>query len=221
MASLRIAQLSLLAALVWPVSGCGVDASPYTLNESRAQTINRALRPYFEEFVRLRGQATAEISLHLGDLEKGTAGKCFVPGGKSGGDQIADTVFGDSTQKERRILINARFYDRNKDNRDAIENVVFHELGHCILNRGHSEKKIADQYGQEIPESIMYPSEFGHYPFYRENYVHYIKELFNPKPGSATVDGRGTQSTRETRLEGAAPADSADESLSGDSATLY
>jgi hypothetical protein len=181
-----LAGLALASSLV----ACGAESNyTVTADQSRAQTINRTLYPYFQEFVDYYGRAVQQIPLHIGPLEQKVAGKCYIPGQKSAGDQIADSMLGDSSQKARRILINVRFWERNKDNHDAIQNVVFHELGHCILNRGHTKKMMRDAYGNEIPNSIMYPSEFGVKPFYRENFAHYVHELFHPAPGSPGVKG--------------------------------
>ena len=43
---------------------------------------------------------------------------------------------------------------------------MFHELGHCILNRGHYEEKVGG-----VPVSLMFPSLIPHYYlFYKEKY---------------------------------------------------
>ena len=54
------------------------------------------------------------------------------------------------------------------------ENVVFHELGHCVLNREHSSG-IDVELG--IPASVMYPSPLppGVYTRFRK---YYVDELF-------------------------------------------
>lgn len=180
--------------------GCGSpeNYSTTTEVESRAPTINKALRPFFEEFVQYYGKDTAEFPLSIGPLEKGTAGKCYIPGKKSSTDQVADSVLGDSTTKRRRIVISASWYEKNKGSHDAIQNVVFHELGHCILNRGHREAKVKDKYGLEIPESIMFPSEFGDQEYYRSNFQRYIKELFHPRAGAVTTEAGGYGSKAES-----------------------
>lgn len=219
MTSLRKAPLVLGLVALAMLTGCGQDSNyTVTADESRAVTINRVLRPYFEEFVQYYGKPTAEFPLHIGPLEKGTAGKCYIPGKKSSGDQIADSVFGDSTQKNRRILISAAWFERNKENHDAIQNVVFHELGHCILNRGHQKAMVKDKYGQEIPESIMYPSEFGEKPIYRENFQRYVKELFHPRAGAETTTAGGYGSKDEAKDD-----ESVGEARDGvdEAATLY
>lgn len=72
-----------------------------------------------------------------------------------------------------RIEIDAPFYNRMTNLQR--EFVVFHELGHCVLSRGHSEA----QFNNGICESIM-ASGTGNC---RENYTNrtrssYIDELF-------------------------------------------
>ncbi len=180
-----------LASLCPTLVGCGAQSSPYSLTESRANPVNAALEPYLQEFLALFNQKANLVPLTLGPLEKGVAGKCFIPGGKSEGDQIADSVFGASAQKTRRIVISMQFFEKNKDNHETIQNVVFHELGHCILNRGHTKLKMPSDFGQ-IPSSIMYPVEFGDQPYYQAYYDHYVQELFTMKAGSKATDSESS-----------------------------
>jgi hypothetical protein len=53
------------------------------------------------------------------------------------------------------------------------EQIIFHELGHCILSRSHTSNKDS---GEE-PLSIMYPTIFDDY-HYTLNHSYYIHELF-------------------------------------------
>lgn len=55
---------------------------------------------------------------------------------------------------------------------------MYHELGHCVLNRGHTSALWTALDGSSEPESIMYPyapnlSEYG------ANRAHYVEELFD------------------------------------------
>lgn len=174
--------LSLLLLLAF-ATGCGAAADPYTVTaeESRARPVHRALQVYLDEFVRAYGVGMTEIPIAIGPLEKGVAGKCYVPGDKTPSDAVADTVFGESTQPRRRIVINQDYFAKHKDNYDAMQNVMFHELGHCILQRGHTSATMEDKDFGEIPRSIMYPSSFGDKEFYRPNFPHYKAELFGRK----------------------------------------
>ena len=63
---------------------------------------------------------------------------------------------------------------------DSREFLILHELGHCFLDREHNENFI-EMNGEIIPESIMYPLEFGwqyYYGYYKE---YYFEELVNAR----------------------------------------
>lgn len=57
--------------------------------------------------------------------------------------------------------------------------LIFHELGHCILHRGHEEQYIVTPNNYQVPKSLMYP-----YNFYDIEYSfmwnYYSSELFKP-----------------------------------------
>jgi len=54
------------------------------------------------------------------------------------------------------------------------ESLVFHELGHCVLDRRHRE----DVLDNMAPASIMYPFALSHNVYYN-NHQYYIEELFS------------------------------------------
>ncbi len=61
------------------------------------------------------------------------------------------------------------------------EETVYHELGHCQLNRDHSELLTQpSSYVYAIPNSIMYPYIFGDASFYWIFREHYVEELMFP-----------------------------------------
>jgi hypothetical protein len=63
-------------------------------------------------------------------------------------------------------------------NESEKEHVMFHELGHCVLNRGHDEGQLLlEDLGYYIPKSIMYPYIFSS-NVYESNYDYYVNELF-------------------------------------------
>lgn len=64
------------------------------------------------------------------------------------------------------------------------EEIVFHELGHCVLNRGHETEKT----------SIMYPHHLGP-TRYQINYSAYINELFKEEVYSKPFDESSTFSS--------------------------
>jgi hypothetical protein len=56
------------------------------------------------------------------------------------------------------------------------EQVVFHELAHCILGRKHLDDSIVYQ-GEHIPKSIMSTILFSEY-YYKKFRMYYIDEMF-------------------------------------------
>lgn len=57
------------------------------------------------------------------------------------------------------------------------EELVMHELGHCILNLEHDEGVLDMGGWTNLPRSIMYPYVFGDYPFYKEFQQYYHDQL--------------------------------------------
>lgn len=66
------------------------------------------------------------------------------------------------------------------------EQVIFHELGHCILRREHDESGAKTTHGIPIPKSLMSSQKFSSTTF-SWNYLSYIKELFE-KNNDLTYD---------------------------------
>ena len=74
------------------------------------------------------------------------------------------------------------------------EELMFHELGHCVLRRGHKGDKVVakDNYGRQIPVSIMYPYHLGA-GIYGSNYNYYMSELFGNSPTADLYASAPTQ----------------------------
>jgi Zn-dependent protease with chaperone function len=76
-----------------------------------------------------------------------------------------------------RVIINARIWATLNDY-DRQE-VIFHELGHCVLRRIHqTTEMMAYNNTMRIPSSVMYPYRIVG-TVYRDNMVHYHGELFD------------------------------------------
>jgi len=52
--------------------------------------------------------------------------------------------------------------------------IIWHELGHCVLGRAHRTDFLSDGW----PASIMYPTQFDPNYIFNQNYEYYRKELF-------------------------------------------
>ena len=75
----------------------------------------------------------------------------------------------------RRIIrINPIFWSTHKDNFASKEELMYHELGHCILDRGHNDNLLPNS---PIAYSIMNSYHIGP-QYYEANYSEYMKELF-------------------------------------------
>lgn len=113
--------------------------------------------PYYESFVR---EARAEkigvegvsISIVFGETIK---------------NNVAECVYGYTAK----VIVSRAFWNVTVENMK--EALIFHELGHCILNRDHNDALRSDQ----SPVSIMFRSIFYVNSFDRAYYIH---ELFHP-----------------------------------------
>lgn len=76
----------------------------------------------------------------------------------------------------RQIEIDPVFWNTIPLNQQTV--LIFHELGHCVLNRLHNWNRMADG----CPASIMQISNFGD-PCYMLHKAEYISELPNAEPG--------------------------------------
>lgn len=126
--------------------------------------VDLALQSYFQRF-EMEGRArgfevdlnTANISAVIEEIqENNVAGSCtygtFTPGS---------------------IVIDLNFW--NNSSGFAKEMVVFHELGHCFLHRGHEE----GAFGNGVCRSIMRSGVEGCFDNYRsETRDYYLDELF-------------------------------------------
>ena len=82
---------------------------------------------------------------------------------------IKGTVIGHCWRDAKRIDINREYFD--KSNSAQIEQLVLHELGHCVLNKEHTE---------ETEPSIMNPYSI-YYNFYTHNYNELMNRFFSCK----------------------------------------
>lgn len=97
------------------------------------------------------------IPVLFADLQGRSAGNCQIRGGI------------------RRIYIDYKEWMQYSDL--GKEQLVFHELGHCVLNRYKHDDTFIQIRGVLMPRSIMYPVVFGYTEAYEENREYYVKEL--------------------------------------------
>lgn len=77
----------------------------------------------------------------------------------------------------RRVTINPRFWNSRYTSNAGREQLMFHELGHCLMGRGHNDQELVSQDGYRMPASIM-NSYFFSPSWYAGNLNYYLGELF-------------------------------------------
>lgn len=130
-------------------------------------SLNKDLAPYVQEFIQAgvsvgKRVVVDDLSLHFSDrLDADVAGQC-QPNDKG--------TYGTPT-----ILISTKYWPSLTE--ILRRQVMFHELGHCVLWLDHDETWVT--IGQDyIPRSIMYPSMQNEY-IYAVHWDYYVNELFN------------------------------------------
>lgn len=127
--------------------------------------VDQAFSPYVERFEAVTG-AFNDTPISFGNVVRPAIGTC--------------TRYNDGYKY---VTINRSFWDRATD--DQKEYLIFHELGHCVLNISHNDKT-----NNGCPVSIMTKYEFGDTDCYRFNKAYYFNELkshFKPFPFSLKV----------------------------------
>jgi hypothetical protein len=111
----------------------------------------------FESFY---GQKISYPSVSFGDLPYPQVGVCTMYS-NGNWEVIVDREYWLNTSRDSRI------------------GLIFHELGHCVLKRMHSDEYIITPENYQVPKSLMFP-----YNFYDIEYAfmwsYYSKELFIP-----------------------------------------
>ena len=143
------------------LTACGCPHKPQV-------NIDPILQPYFDSFFQagMSQQVTVDISDIIIQFKVLSA---------SGVNSI---VYGSCTSNINEtpvVSINPNYW--YSMTHDLQESLVYHELGHCLLGRGHTTAMFKAPDGTEQPVSIMYPNstvvvEYGILKSY------YIQELF-------------------------------------------
>ncbi|MCO4792814.1 MAG: hypothetical protein KC493_03820 [Bacteriovoracaceae bacterium] len=102
--------------------------------------------------------------------------------GDTENEQYVGVCFSYSDGKKE-ILIKAIWW--NMASNDAKESLIFHELGHCALDRNHNEDHILNSKGEKIRASVMHPAIVSSRD-YNEYYDGYVHELFTTDKGILT-----------------------------------
>lgn len=129
--------------------------------ESSLIKTNGAIDEYVHRFERDTGKSAAGIPFFF-TKEKTYLGACVT--------------FSDG---KRYIELEVTNWEKSDD--IEREELVYHELGHCALNRDHDNQLVYNPLvSYRIPNSVMYPYNFGKYSVYKIFREHYVAELTNP-----------------------------------------
>lgn len=121
-------------------------------------TTNEAFKPYIKRFESFYGKSIGDIPVNFATLNNDFVGACNVWG---------------SGHKN----IEVDFNHWNTLNESQKEILIFHELGHCVLELDHVKSS-----NNECPKSIMRANLFNVWEIdscYTFNYENYINELFS------------------------------------------
>lgn len=149
-----------LLLIVISVTSCGSEYKDHIFvqdrNNHKSISVNDEFKPYVEKFKELYS-LNFHIRVEFEDLEKTYVGMCY---------------YWDDGHRE--IGIDQDRWQRlSADEREVL---IFHELGHCILNRDHVEELGHVGKYENAPKSIMHPYIFSD-PYYALNRQYYFNEL--------------------------------------------
>lgn len=145
------------------------------------------LAPYYEDFVQsgqIRGQdvSTDDLIIKFGNTkdERGALAYC-------GRDftQKGEVFLGGRTEYNTPKVVVDREYFKILTAKEK-RAVLFHELGHCLLNREHSSEITPYQFLKSIMYPYLITRIIGYY--YDAMEENYIDELFNPNTPAINPD---------------------------------
>lgn len=149
-----------ILSLVILTTACAKD--PHPDDPRTIQGVDPEFKLYVKNFEDSFGRSIGDVSIGFGALPSDRAGIC--------------TKFDDGF---RQVTINPTIWGEIDD--FARFNLIFHELGHCVLDRKHDDTMIEHSTGtgkKTVPKSFMYPNLF-----FKESISnledYYVGEMFN------------------------------------------
>jgi hypothetical protein len=161
---------------------CSCGKSKETLEIiSSSKNIDKELQPYLDRF----------------DFEANKYGKRYDSSKlkmivSSELAQTIDKIGGDCLMEPghpelgQLIRINRHLLENPIYRKDTIEAFVFHELGHCLMNRDHTDSVVKTTDGYHVYISLMHNGK-GSDSNYMNNRNSYLRELFTGEVGDYTL----------------------------------
>ena len=170
-------RLFLIAVTMMLCVGCSTTRTIPTISNVEDE---RQTEPYLKMF-------QAEMMLRGLNFEYPRELRIYVT--KNLTKRFADGTIGLCSKSSNRIRIYLDQDAWNKYDHVGREMLMFHELGHCVLDLPHNMAAMVDG----TPYSIMYPSLFSSYIYsrYRATYLDFLAQefrAFNARPASQDED---------------------------------
>lgn len=124
-------------------------------------------------YLRIQGGVDPAFKKYVDDFEGIYHTPNHIPIHFTGGSTVLEEFSGECltySDGEKQILIDTHYWSQMVDSER--EELIFHELGHCVFNRDHVATILSDG----CPKSIMFPQVFGDVCF-GLHFNAYIQEL--------------------------------------------
>lgn len=144
------AKLSFVVCTIILLSACG------TFRSAKGIYIDPKFDSYVQLFENTYG-IEVNVSIVFKDItDEDVAGQCWYT-------------------TPRKIEIDTPYW--NEITELGREQLILHELGHCVLNLDHNDAVGTIGAWSNVPVSIMNSVHFGDAPWYRDNREYYLQEL--------------------------------------------
>lgn len=173
-------KITLLLLSLFILSACEKPTGGIILRPTeriKKLRIEAQTQAYLDSFETLHGRKVDDLEMSVQTLDpvkfKYVLGYCEME------TVIVEKLTKREEYKTPKIVLNATYWNNPEFHAQFKEELVFHELGHCILKRGHDSR--LSELGIQL--SIMYPYHLGltvgRVDFYSRNYEYYMNELFS------------------------------------------
>lgn len=172
---MRYALLLLSALILLIISSCQMDGllttnEPIIAEPDLYPNVELALEPYFENFEREALERGYRVDLSTADISGAIV--------EIHDEDIAGTCSYSRFATNREIVIDESFW--NRANSYYREYIVFHELGHCYLDRDHLDACLQEGIWSSVMRSGTIAGCSDYYN--RQTREYYLDELFGEAP---------------------------------------
>ena len=184
-------MLQLLIIIIF-LTGCGQKYTQFH--------VDAELQPYVDSFLLEAKTLGTPVVLQNIVIQLGDA-SAYKPQVNKIGYCLSERDSGwisyfDDTESSNIVVIDRAFFTRVDVSDKQRTELIFHELGHCVLFRKHDTRLF-----EGFPESIMYPMSIStrNLGFYMAHESNYLKELFGVT--SSALSGSSSQIIQKIELK--------------------